>query len=60
MSNDSAYTAQYSGYLIKKDSSKYDKNIEKIQQRLIELGYDIGACGVDGVVGTIIWGRLFV
>ncbi|GAA0180413.1 N-acetylmuramoyl-L-alanine amidase [Clostridium sediminicola] len=49
--NGSAANNSYPGYLIKKNSSKYDKNVMKIQQRLMELGYDVGDCGDDGYFG---------
>ncbi|GAA0178445.1 hypothetical protein SH2C18_15020 [Clostridium sediminicola] len=39
------------GYLIKKNSSKYDRVVVKIQQMLTKLGYDVGECGVDGYFG---------
>ncbi|GAA0182536.1 N-acetylmuramoyl-L-alanine amidase [Clostridium sediminicola] len=81
--NDSTAKDLYLGYLIKKNNCKYDRNVVKIQQRLAELGYDVGECGVDGyfgedteravrkyqedvgimvdgVVGEVTWGRLFV
>jgi peptidoglycan hydrolase-like protein with peptidoglycan-binding domain len=37
--------------LIKRNSGKFDWNVVKIQQRLVELGYDIGHCGADGYFG---------
>ncbi|WP_278336949.1 hypothetical protein [Clostridium grantii] len=37
----------YPGYLIKKDSHKFDWNVVKIQRHLVELGYDVGHCGAD-------------
>ncbi|GAA0179081.1 N-acetylmuramoyl-L-alanine amidase [Clostridium sediminicola] len=79
---DSVTKNLYPGYLIKKNSHKYDENVVKLQKQLIRLGYDIGICGidgyfgknteravrefqkdrkigVDGVVGSISWGRIF-
>ncbi|SHH24363.1 peptidoglycan recognition protein family protein [Clostridium grantii] len=43
--------SSYPGYLIKKDSHKFDWNVVKIQRHLVELGYDVGACGADGYFG---------
>ncbi|WP_159434033.1 hypothetical protein [Clostridium grantii] len=32
----------YCGYLIKRNSGKFYCNVVKIQQRLVEIGYDFG------------------
>ena len=44
--------SSYPGYLIKRNSSNFDLNVVKVQQHLVELGYDIGHCGADGYFGV--------
>jgi N-acetyl-anhydromuramyl-L-alanine amidase AmpD len=44
-------SGSYPGYLIKKNSKKFDWNVVKLQRQLVNLGYDIGHCGADGYFG---------
>lgn len=54
---DSAITGEvsngtsYPGYLIRFNPSVKDKNVELVQRKLMEKGYSVGACGVDGYFG---------
>ncbi|WP_461207784.1 peptidoglycan recognition protein family protein [Clostridium sp. DL1XJH146] len=41
----------YCGYLLRINSNHYDENVRLVQKRLVEFGYDIGICGVDGYFG---------
>jgi N-acetyl-anhydromuramyl-L-alanine amidase AmpD len=49
--NNIKLVSSYPGYLIKRNSGKFDWNVVKIQQHLVELGYDVGHYGADGYFG---------
>lgn len=41
----------YPGYLLKMNANKKDDNVRFIQEKLIKLGYNVGAHGADGYFG---------
>ncbi|WP_461207893.1 peptidoglycan recognition protein family protein [Clostridium sp. DL1XJH146] len=43
---------KYCGYLLKINPHKYDEEVKKVQEKLIELGYGVGVYGADGYFGN--------
>lgn len=49
--NNPKHSLPYPGYLMKMNPKITDSNVKLFQQRLIELGYNIGSYGADGYFG---------
>ncbi len=49
--NNNKIIKSYPGYLLKYNPNRFDGNVKVIQNKLQNIGYSVGRCGVDGYFG---------